>query len=296
MIETRLFHYFLAVAREQNFTRAAKSLHISQSTLSKQMMDLEEHLGKKLFVRSKRHIGLTNEGIFFRSKAQEIMNLVERTENSFDITSDTVSGDVYIGCSETPTMTKVAKLFKIIHDDYPDINLHLYSGDAEDVLRKLNDGILDLAILLGPPTQEQFYYTEIPLPNSFGMLMLKEHPLAQKKLLEVADLFNYDLILPQQLLNTDYNRTWFGENFDKLKIVATYSLLYNATFLVKENLGIAFCLKDLVPTGEGTNFVFKDFTIPMETSLQLVSKKYKKQSTAVQLVKEFLEDWEYEEL
>lgn len=156
MIETRLLNYFLAVAREQSITKAADSLHIAQPTLSKQMMELEDQLGKPLLIRGKKKITLTEEGAFLRSQAQEIMNLLDKTESAFSAEEEVIAGDVYLGCGETPIMSFITDIFKEIQQDYPQIRFHIYSGDAESVLARLNQGTLDLCLLIGALHQDAY--------------------------------------------------------------------------------------------------------------------------------------------
>ena len=171
MIETRLFHYFLAIAREQNITKAAESLYITQSTLSKQMMDLEQQLGKQLFIRGKRKITLTEEGIFLRNRAQEIMALIENTESAFQTDSTHLCGDITIGCGETIVMDYIADLFSAFHTQYPEVKFHTHSGDADTVLERLDMGLADMGLLLGPIRQERYDYLNIHRKDIFLSLI-----------------------------------------------------------------------------------------------------------------------------
>ena len=168
MIETRLLYYFLAVAREQNITRASELLHITQSTLSRQMMDLEEQLGKQLFIRGKRRLTLTEEGNFLRSKAQEILELLDNTETALRSDEDILSGDICIGCGETYVMEMIAELFAQFHAQYPHVRFHTHSGDADTVLERLDKGLVDMGLLLGPIRQEKYDYLNLHLKDTFG--------------------------------------------------------------------------------------------------------------------------------
>ena len=158
MIETRLLQYFLAVAREQNITKAAKTLYITQSTLSKQMMDLENQLGKKLFVRGKRKITLTEEGFFLKNRAQEIIELLENTETALQAEEETLSGEICIGCGETVAMDAIVSLIKAFHDQYPDVRFRTYSENADGVLEKIDKGLVDMGLFLGAISREQYVY------------------------------------------------------------------------------------------------------------------------------------------
>ena len=154
MIETRLLHYFLAVAREQNITKAAQELFISQSTLSRQMMDLENQLGKQLFIRGKRKVTLTEDGIFLRNRAHEIMKLLENTETALHTDTETLNGDIFIGCGETVAMDTIAGMMAEFHEQYPEVKLHTYSGDADAIMDRIDKGLSDMGLLLGPMRQE----------------------------------------------------------------------------------------------------------------------------------------------
>ena len=163
MIETRLLQYFLAVAEEQNITRAANYLHITQPTLSKQMMDLEEQLGKQLFLRGKKKITLTEDGIYLRSRAQEIISLMEKTENDFRENEQSITGDIYIGCGEHRSSIKIMQIIKSIQDNFPEIHFHFFSNNADAIIERLDKGLLDIGILLEPEISPRYDYQKLPL-------------------------------------------------------------------------------------------------------------------------------------
>lgn len=169
MIETRLLQYFLAVARELNITKAAEALYISQPTLSKQMMELEQQLGKQLFIRGKRKLTLTEEGNFLRSRAQEILKLMDTTEAAFHTDETTLGGHVAIGCGETIAMDQIAALLADFHSQYPDVQLHTHSGDADIVLERLDKGLVDMGLLLGPIRQEKYDYLNLHQKDIYGL-------------------------------------------------------------------------------------------------------------------------------
>ncbi len=149
MIETRLLKYFLAIAREQSITRAAESLFLSQPTLSRQMKELEEELGVQLFVRGKRQTLLTEEGVYLRARAQEMMQLMEKTETTLKNSGNVVAGDIYVGYGESPAVAPLMRIYDELHHEHPDIHLRIYSGNAESILERMDKGILDIGLLLG---------------------------------------------------------------------------------------------------------------------------------------------------
>lgn len=289
MIETRLLRYFLAVAREQNITRAAEMLHISQSTLSKQMMDLENQLGCQLLIRGKRKISLTEEGHFLRKQAQEIMDLMDKTESVFSAEADIVGGDIYLGCAETQAMGEIAGVLQSIHADYPGVQFHLFSGDAETVMERLDKGLLDVGILQEPDVYERFAYTRLNLKDVFGLLMPKDCPLAEKKMVTLQDLNGLPLLFSQQVHHSTARTAWFGPRYDQYHIVATYNLLYNATHLVERGVGYAFCLDGLADTNS-RNLAFRPFDPPLEVNLVAVTKKYQAFAPAVRVFLERLSE------
>lgn len=274
MIETRLLQYFLAVAREQNITRAAQSLHIAQPTLSKQMMDLEEQLGKPLFIRGKKKITLTDEGAFFRSRAQEMMDLMAKTESMFHSDEDTVAGDIWFGCGETPLMGYITQIFHDLQAEYSGLVFHIFSGDSEAVLEKLDKGLLDMGLMLGPTDQTKYRQIPLNLTNRFGLLMPKDSPLADQPSVPISLLPTLPLIVSQQTVSRMLLRDWLGEDYERLHILATYNLIYNATFMVEQGMGYALCLENLVNTEGRRNLTFRPLEPEMPVGAYLVVKKY----------------------
>lgn len=280
MIETRLLYYFLAVAREQNITRAADQLHITQSTLSRQMMDLEQQLGKQLFLRGKRRLTLTEEGSFLRNKAQEILELMDNTEAAFHADADILSGDISIGCGETYVMEMIAELFVQFHAQYPNVRFHTHSGDADTVMERLDKGLVDMGLLVGPIRQEKYDYLNLHQKDTFGLLLPKDCPLAAQEAISIAQLETLPLILAEQTFSGHQELEWFGVDHAALHIAATYNLIHNATFMVEKGLGYALCLDKLVAT-EGRNLTFRPIMPELSVDLYIVTKKYQTFSPAV---------------
>ena len=290
MIETRLLYYFLAIAREQSITKAAETLHVTQPTLSKQMMELEAQLGKQLLIRGKKKITLTEEGAFLRAQAQEMINLMEKTESAFKADEEIIGGDIYIGCGETPAMEVITELFKGIQTDYPGIHFHIYSGDADAVLERLDKGLLDAGLLLGPMQQEKYDYINIFKSDIYGLLMPRDCSLAEKQTVSVADLYNIPLIFSAQTYAGHQRLEWFGVDYDSLNIVATYNLIYNATFMVEQGMGYAFCLGNLVSTDGNRNLAFRPFSPDLKIDLFIVTKKYQTFSPAAKIFLSYLRE------
>lgn len=277
MIETRLLHYFLAVAREQNITKAAQELFISQSTLSRQMMDLEKQLGKQLFIRGKRKVTLTEDGIFLRNRAHEIMKLLENTETALHTDTENLSGDIFIGCGETVAMDTIAGMMAEFHEQYPEVKLHTYSGDADAIMDRIDKGLSDMGLLLGPMRQEKYDYLNLHQKDIYGLLMPGDCELAKQETINIDQLKTLPMILANQTFSGHQDLDWFGE--DALNVVATYNLIYNATFLVEHGVGYALCFDRLVNTS-GRNLAFRPITPELSVGLYIVTKKYQTFSPA----------------
>ena len=283
MIETRLLYYFLAAAREGSVTKAAEALHITQPTLSKQIMELEAQLGKQLFIRGRKKTVLTEDGIFLRGRAQELLDLMDMTETAFRGDENLVGGDVCLGCGETSAMGLIAGIFKKIQNDCPRVHFHLFSGDSAAIMEKLDQGLLDAGLQLGPERREQYDYLELPMTDSFGLLMPKDCRLAAKQFVSINDLQELPLIMPRQIQSSSERLAWFGGVYDSLNIVATYNLVYNATFMVEQGLGCAFCLSGLADTSAARNLAFRPVKPAITVGLSLVTKKYQTFSPAVKV-------------
>jgi len=245
-MELRVLRYFLAVAEEENITGAAEKLHLTQPTLSKQLMDLEAELGKTLFLRGKRKITLTEDGVFLRKRAQEIVDLADKTEADFHLDDRSLGGDVYIGGGEAEGMRYVARAMKETRLKYPNIRFHVYSGDGELVEERLTKGLLDFGLFVGTADLNKYDYIRLPSVNHFGILMPKGDKLAENCSATQEMLKGLPMICPRQVMRRNELSGWFGHNMEKLNIVATYNLLYNASLMVEEGIGYALCIDGIV--------------------------------------------------
>ncbi len=282
MDNVRVLRYFLAVAREQSISGAAELLHITQPTLSRQLMDLEEELGAKLFIRGNRKITLTEKGMLLRKRAAEIIDLVGKTELEFSAGEQSITGDVYIGGGETDAMGLIARVAKRLQEDYPQIRYHLFSGNADDVTERLDKGLLDFGILIEPADVKKYDFLRLPATDTWGVLMRKDSHLAERDVIRPQDLWNLPLITSRQTLVSSEFSKWFRKDFGELNIVTTYNLLYNATLMVKEGLGYALCLDKLVNTGDDSELCFRPLNPGMDSRLDIVWKKYQVFSNASQ--------------
>lgn len=287
-MELRVLQYFLAVAREQNISAAAQSLHLTQPTLSRQLKELEEELGKQLMVRGSRKVTLTEEGMLLRKRAEEILELVDRTEQELIQSGDAVSGDVYIGTGETDGVRQIARAANRLQEQCPNIRFHIISGDAVDVCERLDRGLLDFGVLLGDMDKAKYNYMELPAKDTWGVLMRRDSPLAQKDAVLPQDLWDKPLILSRQGDNKGELYRWLRKEPSELRTVATYNLIYNASLMVDEGMGYAFALDKLVNT-TGSALWFRPLNPKLEVGMCLVWKKSRIFSRAAELFLEYLE-------
>lgn len=281
-MELRVLQYFLAVAREQNISAAAQSLHLTQPTLSRQLKELEEELGKQLMVRGSRKITLTEDGLLLRKRAEEILELVGRTEQEIMQSDDTVSGDIYIGTGETDGVRQLVRAANQLQRNYPGIRFHIVSGDAVDVCERLDKGLLDFGVLLGDIDKIRYHYLELPMKDTWGVLMRRDSPLALRQTVSPRDLWDKPLILSRQADNKGGLYRWLRKDPSELHTVATYNLIYNASLMVDEGMGYAFTLDKLVNTN-GSNLCFRPLEPRLELGMYLVWKRSQVFSKAAEL-------------
>ena len=282
-MDIRILRYFLAVAREETITGAAVFLHVSQPTLSRQLMGLESELGKSLFIRGKRKITLTDEGMLLRKRGQEIVDLIDRTEAEFLAPNEIVSGDIRIGGGETYAMRLIANVVKDLQREYPQIKCHIFSGNAEDVTDRLDKGLIDFGVLIEHASVVKYDSISLPDVDVWGVLMRKDSALASHNLIVPEDLWDVPLICSRQAMDGKELSGWLKKDYEKLDIAATYNLLYNASILVEEGVGYALCLDKIVNVSGESTLSFKPLNPRLEARLDIVWKKYQVFSKAARI-------------
>lgn len=286
-MELRVLEYFLAVAREQNITKAAERLHLTQPTLSRQLKDLEKEFGKSLFIRGKRRITLTEEGHYFRKRAEEIVSLARRTEDEMKNPDDTVSGDIYIGAGETDAVRHIARVITDLKSDYPGIRFHIVSGDTKDLAERLDKGLFDFCLLLGEVDRIKYDFLELPFQDRWGVLMRRDWPLADKSSVLPKDLWDKPLIISRQVENGSKVEKWLKKPLSEMNVAATYNLITNASIMASEGVGYVLSIDKLIST-EGRELVFVPLEPELTLGMSLVWKKYQSQSKAAE---KFLESF-----
>lgn len=282
-MELRLLRSFLAVSREQSISGAAERLHVSQPALSRQVIELEEELGLKLLIRGKRKVTLTDEGMLLRKRAEQIMDLVQKTEEELAATDEVVGGSVYIGAGETHAFRTLAGEIKTMTGKYPDIRFHLFSGNAEDVTERLDKGLLDFGLLIEPADVTKYDYLRLQAVDTWGVLMRKDSPLATLDAIRPEDLWQEPLIYSRQAMDGGQLPSWMRRDKEKLKIVATFNLIFNASLLVELGAGYALGLDHIINTSGNSDLCFRPLNPPLESHVVLVWKKYQIFSKASQL-------------
>ncbi len=276
-MEIRVLQYFLAIAREQSIIRAAESLHLSQPTLSTQIKNMEEELGKQLLIRGtkgSRRVTLTEEGMILRKRAEEILNLVKKAENEIACPCHALAGDVYIGAGETDGMRLLAKAAGNLKKLYPGIHYHISSGNAVFVKEQLDKGLIDFGIIFETPDCGRYESIKLPSKDLWGVLMPKDSPLAEKESVSPEDLRDQPLLISQQEAEGGRISRWMKRRLSDLDITMTYNLLFNASLLVEEGLGYAICFDGIINTSGDSRLCFRPLTPKIEAEMYMIWKKY----------------------
>lgn len=263
-MELRVLNYFLMVAREENITRAANILHITQPTLSRQLMQLEEELGVKLFHRSKHQIILTEEGRLLKRRAQELVSLADKTKREFLQEEGQVVGEIAIGSGELHSVKAFSKLLAAFREKYPLVRYEFYSGNVDNIKERMENGLLDFGILGEPADIKRYGFIRLPVNDTWGVLVSHDSGLAERAFVRPEDLIQIPLFISNRELVKNELANWFGKYYERLDIIASYNLLYNVAMMVQQNIGAALCIK-LDCTYEGLSFV------PLSPRLELRS-------------------------
>ncbi len=289
-MDVRVLKYFLAVAREGSITKATESLHVTQPTLSRQLMDLEEKVGVQLLIRGKRRILLTDAGILFQQRAKEIVLLLEKTERDLAELKDLVGGIVAIGCGETFAIKMLADALVRFSKEYPMVQYDLYTADGDDVREKLDRGDIDIGILLEPVEAAKYDYVRLPIRERWGVLVRRDDPLAQKESVSMAEILFKPLIPPRRKIVQDEIVNWLGEGCGDMKIIASHNLPTSASLLVEYGLGYAICVEGAYSIRPIETVCFVPFTPERITEHVLAWKKNRVFTSATSCFIQFFKD------
>lgn len=272
-MELRTLRYFLATAEAESITRAADVLHVTQPTLSRQIMELEKELGATLIQRSKNGLSLTADGLLFRQRAQEIVDLANRLEDNYISRGDDVAGTVLIGSTEAVGCRIFAGLITRFSQKYPNVQFHLYNEMADNIKERLDKGLIDIGLLLDPVDTGKYDYMRFSQKETWGILLREDHPLAEKAVLTPEDLVSQPLILPLRRHARESLLSWLGQEEQDLHIPLSYTLLSNTVLLVKEGMGLAFCLDGALSIHSEPGLRFIPISPQRSTNCVLIWKK-----------------------
>ena len=277
-MELRVLRYFLVVAREENITKAAEQLHITQPTLSRQLSQLQEELGVELFKRVQHGIALTGDGMLLRRRALEIVALSDKAERELTHAEDVLAGEIAIGSGETKSIQALTSMMAEFRQEHPDVTFDMYTAIADDVKERLDRGLLDIGLLVEPVDISQYFFLRLPGKERAGVLVRADSPLAEKDVVRPKDLAGTPLLMVKRPYLRNEMANWFGESIDQMEIAGTYNLIYNAALMVKNHVGVALCIeleshfddicfRPLFPTRETGNVLVwkKEQTLPAAT-------------------------------
>lgn len=282
-MDLKSLRYFLAIAEEGSISAAAESLNLSQPNISRQMTLLEKELGAKLFERGSRRIVLTEEGMLLRRRAVEILQLADTAVTEIGSAGKDVIGTVRIGCGETDAMRVVARAIRRFSETHPMVRFELHSGNAEDVSDLLERGLVDFGVLIEPTDKTRYDYLSFPTDIRWGALVRRDDPLARLYGVSPSDISGRRVIVSRQNMAANGISGWMGPDFPEPDVVATYNLLFNASLLVSEGVGIALCLEGIVNTSGDSDLVFVPFEPELRVGMSLVWKKNSVQGRAQRL-------------
>ncbi len=273
-MELRELKYFLAITREQSISKAAEALFITQPNLSRQMQNLEKEIGQQLFIRGTKKITLTEAGQLLRKRAEEIIELYNQTEAELHTPITDISGDIYIGGGESYVMGLIAKAAHSVQCDYQNVKFHIFSGDSGTVSERLDKGLIDFGIFIEPFDLSKYDHLRLPLYDTWGVIMRKDSPLAEKEYITPEDLWDKPIIRSRQSIGKNKIGEWFQKSEEELNIVATGNLLYNMSLLVEEGIGYAVSLDKILNTTGNSNLCFRPLYPELISHLDIAWKKY----------------------
>lgn len=281
-MELRVLNYFVATAQELNMTRAAQKLLVSQPALSRQIADLEDELGIKLFNRQPRHLTLTPAGQYLYEQAKEILTLASKTKSNLQ-SSAVISGDLTIAAGESFAMQRLMNIVSNIIRDYPTVKIHILSGDYEFAERRLDTGAVDFAVIIGNLPLDNYASLQLPEKDTWGVLMTKDDPLAKKSAITAEDLVGRNVLNSQQAENRKYFDSWFGNYKEQINIIGTVNLNFNGTLLVKNKAAIMLTLDKLANISDESNLTFRPITPMLTQPVTVIWKRETNKSPVADL-------------
>ena len=278
-MDIRTMQYFLAVIREGTISAAAQALHVAQPSLSRQMRELEEELGTTLFVRGNRKITLTEEGMVLRKRAEEMVRLMQITEEEITQVKNRVTGSVRIGAGESQAFHYLAHAASALSEEYPEIRFHVTSGDTQDLMDELDNGLIDFALIFTEPDHKLYQSIALPEEDTFGVLMPADCELAQKEQLHISDLKGKPVLISR----ASESYLTGSDILSGLHVTGTYNLIFNASLMVEDGMGYALCFDRLINTTGNSPLTFRPLFPKLHVAGTIIWKKYQVFPPAVQM-------------
>ena len=272
-MEIRVLRYFLTVVREEGINRAAEALHITQPTLSRQLSQLEKEVGVKLFNRGAKKITLTNEGILLRRRAEELLALVDRTEQELIEQDEQVEGRVVIGGGELAAMQELPKIISSFREKYPLVTFDIFTGNADVVKEQMEKGLIDIGVWLEPIDIEKFDFIRLKGKEQWGVLMRPDDPLAEKEVITAKNLENTSLILPRRNNVQNELTNWLGDSFQESQVLFTSNLSTNGALMVQSGLAYSLVIEGSVPFLDKEKIIFRPVSPRLTSNSVLAWKK-----------------------
>lgn len=289
-MEVRVLRYFLTVVREESITKAAEVLHITQPTLSRQMAQLEEEVGVKLFSRGTRKISLTSEGILLRRRAEEITELVDKTERELSVQDEMIEGTISIGCGEVGAVSLLPELFRSFHERYPMVNFELFTGNADLVKERMESGLIDIGLLLEPIDIDKYEFIRLKKKERWIVLMRPDDPLAEKEAVTPKDLADLPIIMAWRSSVQNELANWFGNYFKHLNILFKSNLPTNGAIMVENGLGYSLIVEGAVPYWDKSRLVSRPLSPELTATCVLAWKRQQPFSPAATKFIEHMKD------
>ncbi|MCM1578162.1 MAG: LysR family transcriptional regulator [Ruminococcus sp.] len=272
-MEIRVLRYFLTVVREESITKAADVLHITQPTLSRQLAQMEEEIGVKLFNRGTRKITLTNEGILLRRRAEEILQLVDKTEKELIEQDEQVEGKLSVGSGEIAAVQILPRLIKSFREKYPLVTFDIFTATADLVKEQMDKGLLDVGLLLEPVDMEKYDFIRLDIKENWVVLMRPDSPLCKKETVSAKDLAGLPLILPRRMSVQSELASWFGDHYENLNVVFTSNLSTNGAVMVRDGLAYSLVIEGAVPFWDSSEITYKPLSPPLTATSVLAWKR-----------------------
>ena len=272
-MEIRVLKYFLTVVREESITKASEVLHITQPTLSRQLAQMEEEIGVKLFNRGSRKITLTDEGILLRRRAEEILSLVDKTEHELSENEEQIEGKITIGCGEVKAVQILPKLFASFNEKYPNVTFDIYTATADLVKEQMDKGLIDIGLLLEPIDIEKYEFIRLPIKDRWVVLMKPDDPLCEKEIITPKDLSGLPLILPRRMSVQNELASWFGNYYKDLNIKFTSNLSTNGAIMVSEGLAYSVVIEGAVPFWDNNKITYRPLSPTLTATSVLAWKR-----------------------